>query len=737
MHRAIRSLVLGVSATAALALPLSASAQVGEPFSSFTMTGNLQPLGFSARAVPLTGTGSGIVNSDLAFWGDRAFQGTYEGFRIVDISQPDNPTQLVNFADCVGGTTNGAQGDVIVFSNILVRSWNSSAGAGGRLCGGLQTPQGQRGLHIFDVGDPTRPRGIAFVPTPCGSHTATGVPDLANGRLLVYNNPSSTAAGCRGIEIVEIPLANPASASFLRLEPSGDPVGLPNLVTIDAGSSAAGKYEAAGAAFGPAPTAEGFSGPLALGNDGAGLSPTDGCEPYTVPAGAIAVVDRGNCDFNVKVFNGQTGGAGAVIVVNNVAGTPGAMGGTNAAVTIPAVQVSLADGTAIKGGLPATGRVSTNPPPPIPERGCHDTAVILDNVMRAACAGGNGITVWSLDPADGGSLTDPKVLYSRSFPGVTIGHAASFTWDGKYLVFGHEPGGGSQARCQATSTDVDRTLFFLDSATGNTVGTLIHPRPQTSTENCTWHNFNVVPTNDRYVLVSSAYQAGTSVVDFTDPANPREIASADPAPLDATTLIGGGDWSTYWYDGFVYSSDMKRGMMVWRLADPAVAGARAESHSNPQTQYTSLAGPPAEGDVGGSVPATLSLSVGSPANLGAFTPGVARDYFASTSANVISTAGDAVLSVADPSSTATGRLVNGAFALPQPLQARARNAANTGTAYNNVGSSASPLNLLAYGGPISNDAVSLEFKQSIGANDALRTGAYSKTLTFTLSTTTP
>ena len=75
---------------------------------------------------------------------------------------------------------------------------------------------------------------------------------------------------------------------------------------------------------------------------------------------------------------------------------------------------------------------------------------------------------------------------------------------------------------------------------------------------------------------------------------------------------------------------------------------------------------------------------------------------------MISTAGDALLSVADPSSTDTGHLVNGAFALPQPLQARARNAANTGTAYNNVGSSASPLNLLTYSGPISNDAVTLD-----------------------------
>ena len=155
--------------------------------------------------------------------------------------------------------------------------------------------------------------------------------------------------------------------------------------------------------------------------------------------------------------------------------------------------------------------------------------------------------------------------------------------------------------------------------------------------------------------------------------------------------------------------------------------------------YSGCALAPVEGEspVGGTVPATLSLTLGAAAQFGAFTPGVARDYFASTSANVVSTAGDALLSVADPSSTNTGHLMNGSFFLPQRLQARARNAANTGTAYNNVGSSASPLNLLSYSAPISNDAVTLEFKQSIGANDALRTGTYSKTLTFTLSTTQP
>ena len=137
------------------------------------------------------------------------------------------------------------------------------------------------------------------------------------------------------------------------------------------------------------------------------------------------------------------------------------------------------------------------------------------------------------------------------------------------------------------------------------------------------------------------------------------------------------------------------------------------------------------------MPATLSLSIGPPAQFPAFTPGVGQTYETSTTGSVISTAGDAVLSVADPSSQNTGHLVNGSFFLPQPLQARARNAANTGTAYNNVGSSANPLNLLMYDGPISNDQLTLGFSQRINANDALRTGTYSKTLTFTLSTTQP
>ena len=124
-----------------------------------------------------------------------------------------------------------------------------------------------------------------------------------------------------------------------------------------------------------------------------------------------------------------------------------------------------------------------------------------------------------------------------------------------------------------------------------------------------------------------------------------------------------------------------------------------------------------EAPVGGTVPATLSLTMGAAATFGAFAPGVAKEYTATTTATVVSTAGDATLSVSDPSTNHPGHLVNGAFALPQPLQ-------GLGT-------------VKTYANPISNDAVTVTFKQQIGASDPLRTGTYAKTLTFTLSTTSP
>ena len=327
-----------------------------------------------------------------------------------------------------------------------------------------------------------------------------------------------------------------------------------------------------------------------------------------------------------------------MIVANNVAGAPITMGGTDPTITIPSVMVSQASGAAIKAGLPATGTVGRNPDfgcgthtlslvpdlendrvlvynsssaggvcdffevveVPLDDPGsaevinkvdsmhtCHDIGVILGDAMRLACAGGQGARIFSLDPADGGSLEEPVLMHHFDIPGVTVGHSAAWSWDGEVLIFGHEPGGGSQARCQATSALVDRTIYFYDHE-GNQLGTFVHPRPQTATENCTWHNYNAVPTGKRDILVAGNYQSGISVLDFADPENVKEIAFADPAPLvnpdNPASIEGGGDWSSYWYDGRIYESDMTRGLIIWELSDNAVAGAKKLGHLNPQTQ---------------------------------------------------------------------------------------------------------------------------------------------------------
>jgi hypothetical protein len=284
------------------------------------------------------------------------------------------------------------------------------------------------------------------------------------------------------------------------------------------------------------------------------------------------------------------------------------------------------------------------------------------------------------------------------------------------------------------------------------------------------------PTLTQNIAFSTWHSGGFQAMDISDPTNVTQLAEykppADPAapggmPLlvgsedprlssDDPAVVGRADVKTVMWsypviqDGLIYTVDLRNGLYILKYNGPF------EDEVN---QITFLEGNSNQGDAlciepvpgatnvycdtqretgaGGTVPATLSLSITGPATFGAFTPGVNAEYTASTTANVISSAGDATLSVADPSPQNTGHLVNGAFFLPSKVQARARNAANDTGTYADVGSSAAPTQLLTYSGPISNDTVTLGFRQAIGATDALRTGPYSKTLTFTLSTTTP
>ncbi|HVL97992.1 MAG TPA: hypothetical protein VM324_01720 [Egibacteraceae bacterium] len=231
--------------------------------------------------------------------------------------------------------------------------------------------------------------------------------------------------------------------------------------------------------------------------------------------------------------------------------------------------------------------------------GCHDAGLILGDVNLLACASGHAANVFSVGGPRGGSLTAPRWLYNveeEDDLGNKVGiggrwHSATFTWDGRVLVLGWEPGGGADPRCRSEDADIYKSKFFYDANTGEKLGQWVLPRPQDGEgENCTVHNYNIVPLRSgRYVAVGGHYQAGTWVVEFTDPANPRVVAFSDPDPITPANL--GGAWSTYWYNGFVYESEIQSGLNVFRVSDPVMAGEIRLPHLNPQTQEFSLPGP--------------------------------------------------------------------------------------------------------------------------------------------------
>jgi hypothetical protein len=231
------------------------------------------------------------------------------------------------------------------------------------------------------------------------------------------------------------------------------------------------------------------------------------------------------------------------------------------------------------------------PTDPAVTPGCHDAGVIRGDVNLAVCASADTTNVFSIGAPRGGTLEDPEFLYTIQEPGVDglqgRWHSASHTWDGEVIILGWEPGGGAAPECEASDPPVKKSAFFYDADTGAKLGQWTLPRPQSSDENCTIHNYNIVPLrNGRYVMVGGHYQAGTWVVDFTDPANAETLGWSDPPPLVPTQL--GGAWSSYWYNNFIYESEITKGLNVFRFSGRETGGAIRLPHLNPQTQEFSL-----------------------------------------------------------------------------------------------------------------------------------------------------
>jgi hypothetical protein len=192
---------------------------------------------------------------------------------------------------------------------------------------------------------------------------------------------------------------------------------------------------------------------------------------------------------------------------------------------------------------------------------CHDITVFPEIGLAAGACSGNGILLDISDPVKPVRLDH---VMDKNF---AYWHSATFNNDGSKVIFTDEWGGGVRPRCRPTDLPnwgADAVFQIADRKL-NFGGYYKLPAPQTDVENCVAHNGSLIPVPGRDIMVQAWYQGGVSVFDFTDAARPVEIAFFDRGPLDAKQLLTGGYWSTYWYNGFIYGTEIARGIDVFAL----------------------------------------------------------------------------------------------------------------------------------------------------------------------------
>jgi hypothetical protein len=418
-----------------------------------------------------------LKNSDLAFLGNYVFQGNYSGWQVWDISNPRKPVLKTAYV-CPG-----SQSDVTVYRNLLFVSAEATSG---RVDCGLQGVQDTvsheraRGIRIIDISDVTKPKYITTVQTCRGSHTNTLVTD-PNDRENVYIYVSGSAGvrsatelpGCSGgprdqdpntalfrIEVIRVPLANPAAASIV-------------------------------------------SSPRIFDNLAAPVRHAEN------PADVEAAEAR-------RAASGRQGRPGRD---------------------------------------PRQGPTQ-----------CHDiTAYPAVGLAGGACVGYGFL----LDISD---VKNPKRIAAVADSNFSMWHSATFNNDGTKILFTDEWGGGSQPRCRATDKpEWGANAFFTIGAnremTFKSYWKL--PAPQTATENCVAHNGSLIPVPGRDLFLQGWYQGGITIVDWTDPARPFEIAYFDRGPMDPSKVVSAGSWSVYWYNGLIVSSEIARGLDILELKPSA------------------------------------------------------------------------------------------------------------------------------------------------------------------------
>ena len=466
------------------------------------------------------------TNSDLAFYKNYVIQGNYDGYQVWDITTPGHPT-LKKAYYCPA-----SQSDVSVYRNVL---FVSGEGTGGRLdCTGegvhdsVSTAR-LRGIRIFDITDITNPRYIANVQTCRGSHTHTVVID-PNDSTNVYVYVSGSApvrsptelAGC----VRQSPDSNPNSSLF-RIEVIKVPLAAPQTAAI-------------------------VSSPRIF--DSLAAPPTHSeAQQDIVEAKRLADSARAAGGYVVQLF-GMERPLGPRFTAPLLDSLVKARGGTGA----PTAADSQALRSNIQGILDR--RFNLNRPRTGPNQ-CHDITVYPAIGLAGGACGGYGLLLDIHDAAH------PRRIGAAADSNFSYWHSATFNNDGTKLLFSDEWGGGGQPKCR----DFDKSQWGADAIFTLENGQMTFQSyykmlaPQTANENCVAHNGSLIPIPGRDVMVQSWYQGGISVFDWTDPAHPKEIAFFDRGPVDGTKLADGGTWSAYWYNGYIYSSEIARGLDVFEL----------------------------------------------------------------------------------------------------------------------------------------------------------------------------
>jgi hypothetical protein len=470
----------------------------------------------------------GAPNTDLAFTGNFVIQGNYNGFQVWDIANPAEPVLVKAFV-CPA-----SQSDVSVYGHLL---FVSGEGLEGRLDCDTQgvteavSPDRLRGIRIFDISDITDPTYIANVQTCRGSHTHSVLEDPNDSEhVYIYVSgsapvrPEEELPGCSSarpsedpnsalfrIEVIRVPLAHPERAAIVSSPRIFDDLVAPPRHGLAPEDRAAVEQAKARGVF----TVE------IMGEERM-LSPR-----MTAPMLDSIVQARGG------------------------SGTP-----------------TAADSAALRAALPAIVAAwmgeDHDGPAPGPTQ-CHDITVYPAIGLAGGACEGYGLLLDISDPID------PKRLTAVADSNFAYWHSATFNHDGTKLLFSDEWGGGGGPKCRATDPYEwgANAIYTIENGELKFQSYYKMPAVQTSQENCVAHNGSLIPIPGRDIMVQSWYQGGISIFDWTDAANPVEIAFHDRGPVDAEQMAMGGTWSVYWYNGVIVNSEMARGLDIFELTPSA------------------------------------------------------------------------------------------------------------------------------------------------------------------------